>query len=199
MQSTNGDALSIKTIDLQDHSRVLAILTTAFTMCPLLRWLYPEPREYLQHFNGFIKHYCGSPYSSGAYLNDGDKGAILWDTAGEKRDNTSMMEFLLKSVPAHRRSETERVFETFGKYNPHQPHWYVTMVAIDPIHQRSGLARHLLRHATEISDAAQRPVHLEATSPHAMRLYAQQGWSVLTEVQVGGSPPFFPMLRQPKA
>ncbi|UWU82897.1 GNAT family N-acetyltransferase [Bradyrhizobium yuanmingense] len=200
MQANNGDALSIKTVDLEDHSRVLAILTAAFTMCPLLRWLYPEPQQYLRHFNGFIEHYCGNPYSiKGAYLNDGDKGAILWDTAGQKRDNTSMMEFLLKSVPAHRRSETERVFEAFGKYHPHQPHWYVTMVAIDPIHQRSGLAEHLLRHATEISDAAQRPMHLEATSPHAMRLYARQGWSVLTEVQVGGSPPFFPMLRQPKS
>ncbi|UVO30694.1 N-acetyltransferase [Bradyrhizobium arachidis] len=200
MQSDHVDAISIKTVDLEDRSRVDAILTTAFAMCPLLRWLYPEPREYLQHFKGFIEYYCGNPFSSnsGAYLNDGDKGAILWQTQGEKRDNTIMMDFLLKSVPTHRRSETEKVFETFGKYHPHEPHWYLTMVAIDPMHQRSGLGEHLLRHATGISDNAQRLVHLEATSPHAMRLYERLGWNVLTEVQVGSSPPFFPMLRQPK-
>ncbi|WP_407185189.1 GNAT family N-acetyltransferase [Bradyrhizobium centrosematis] len=187
MQANNGHEVSLKTIGLEDHSRVLAIMTTAFAMCPLLRWIYPEPRAYLQHFDKFIEHYCGNSFSlrSGAYIIDGDKGTILWDTAGEKRDSAGMMEFLLKSVPACRRSETERVFRTFGEYQPDQPHWYVTMVAVDPIHQRSGLAEHLLRHATNIADCARKPMHLEATSTHAMRLYARHGWKVLTEVQVG--------------
>ncbi|MCK1624877.1 GNAT family N-acetyltransferase [Bradyrhizobium sp. 160] len=122
----------------------------------------------------------------------------MWQTEGEKRDTASMMTFLLRSVPTQRRSETERVFESFGKYHPHQPHWYLTMVAIDPMHQRLGLGEHLLRHATAISDNAQRLVYLEATSPHARRLYQRLGWEVLAEVQVGSSPPFFPMLRQPR-
>lgn len=200
MSASDVNTTSIKTVDLEDRSRVDAILTTAFTMCPLLRWLYPEPRNYLRYFGGFIEHYCANPYlnKSGAYLNEGDKGAILWQTEGEKRDKASMMTFLLNSIPTHRRSETERVFESFGKYHPHQAHWYLTMVAIDPMHQRLGLGGHLLRHATDVSDNAQKPVYLEATSPHAMRLYERLGWNVLAEVQVGDSPPFFPMLRQPQ-
>ncbi|UPJ79762.1 GNAT family N-acetyltransferase [Bradyrhizobium sp. 183] len=197
MQAHRVDTIAIKTVGPDDRSRVNAILATAFTTCPLLRWLYPAPWQYLQHFSGFIEYYCGDPYrdQSGAYISDGDKAALLWQTESEHRGNTRLMSFLHESVPAHRRSEAEKVFESFGKYHPPQPHWYVTMVGVDPVYQRSGLGSLVLKHLTDISDKAGGLVYLEATSAQAVRLYERLGWTLLGEVQIGTSPPFFPMSR----
>lgn len=140
MQSASSENGSIKIVAPEDRSRVIAVLTTAFTMCPLLRWLYPEPERYLRHFVGFLEYYAGDPYTdrSGACFEDGIKGALLWLTDKVHRDDARMMKYLLGSVPEYRRTETERIFEEFGKYHPTEPYWYFTMLGIDPMHQRSG-------------------------------------------------------------
>lgn len=78
MQSASKENGSIKIVGPADRPKVIAVLTTAFTTCLLLRWLYPEPERYFRHFAGFLEYYAGDPYidGSGAYLEDGQKGAI---------------------------------------------------------------------------------------------------------------------------
>ncbi|WP_342723956.1 GNAT family N-acetyltransferase [Bradyrhizobium sp. B097] len=197
MSSQSGQRESIKVVAPEDRPRVIAILTIAFAVCPLLRWLYPEPDRFLRHFAGFLDFYAGDPYAdqSGAYFDGGDKGALLWLTDKAPRDDAAMMKFLLGSVPDYRRTETEKIFEEFGKYHPKEPHWYFTMLGIDPIHQRSGLGGLLYRHGLAILDEAKGLAFSEATSLRAARLYERLGWQIVGEVQIGSSPPFFPMLR----
>lgn len=199
VQFGSNENESIKIVGPEDRSRVDAILTMAFTMCPLLRWLYPEPERYFRHFGGFIEHYCGDPYTSrsGAYCDNGDKGALLWQTDKQHRDDARMMKFLLGSVPEYRRAETERLFDEFGKYHPQRPYWYFTVLGIDPMHQRAKLGERLFRYGLAISDEAKGLAFGEATSVHAAGLYERLGWKVMGEVQVGSSPPFFPIIRHP--
>ncbi|WP_407169087.1 GNAT family N-acetyltransferase [Bradyrhizobium sp. ORS 111] len=199
MQSASSENGSIKIVAPEDRSRVIAVLTTAFTMCPLLRWLYPEPERYLRHFVGFLEYYAGDPYTdrSGACFEDGVKGALLWLTDKVHRDDARMMKYLLGSVPEYRRTETERIFEEFGKYHPTEPYWYFTMLGIDPMHQRSGWGGLLYRYGLAILDEANGLAFTEATSLRSARLYERLGWKIVGEVQVGSSPPFFPMLRRP--
>ncbi|TWB92984.1 acetyltransferase (GNAT) family protein [Bradyrhizobium macuxiense] len=200
MQSISRENEPIKIVTPEDRLRVSAILTTAFTMCPLSRWLYPEPVRYLRHFGGFIDHYAGDPYTdgSGAYLDNGDKGALLWLSDKVHRDDARFMEFVLGSVPERRRAEAERVFEEFGKFHPQKPHWYFTMLGVDPLLQRSGLGGLLYRHGLALLDKAKGLAFTEATSSDSARLYERLGWKIVGEVQVGSSPPCFPMLRQPR-
>lgn len=197
MSSQSGQRETIKIVAPEDRSRVVAILTMAFAMCPLLRWLYPEPDRFLRHFAGFLDCYAGDPYAdrSGACFASSDKGALLWLTDKAHRDDAAMMKFLLSSVPEYRRSETEKLFEEFGKYHPKEPHWYFTMLGIDPTHQRSGLGGLLYRYGLSILDEAKGLAFTEATSLRAARLYERLGWQIVGEVQIGSSPPFFPMLR----
>ncbi|WP_338696267.1 hypothetical protein V5279_07860 [Bradyrhizobium sp. 26S5] len=100
MQSASKENGSIKIVGPADRPKVIAVLTTAFTTCLLLRWLYPEPERYLRHFAGFLEYYAGDPYfdGSGAYLEDGQKGALLWLTDKAHRNDKRMMEYLLGSV-----------------------------------------------------------------------------------------------------
>ncbi|MBO4228350.1 hypothetical protein [Bradyrhizobium neotropicale] len=178
MQSATRENESIRIVSPANRSRVNAILTTAFTMCPFLRWLYPEPERYLRHFGGSIEYYCGDAYinRSGAYFDNGDKGALLWQTDKMHRDDARMMNFLLGSVPEDRRAQTERLFDQFGRYHPQQPHWYFTLLGIDPMHQRAKLGDRLFRYGLAISDEAKALAYGEATSVHSLRLYERMGW-----------------------
>ncbi|MCA1397892.1 GNAT family N-acetyltransferase [Bradyrhizobium sp. BRP56] len=199
MQSSIQENEAIKIVTPEDRSKVIAILTIAFTTCPLLRWLYPEPERYLRHFSGFLDYYAGDPYTdrSGAYFESGDRGALLWLTDKAHRDDARMMRFLVGSVPESRRTETERLFEELGKYHPKEPHWYFTMLGIDPMHQRSGWGGLLYRYGLAILDEAKGLAFSEATSSSSARLYERLGWKIVGEVQVGSSPPCFPMLHHP--
>ncbi|XSC42284.1 hypothetical protein ACF1BQ_027895 [Bradyrhizobium sp. RDT10] len=113
------------------------------------------------------------------------------------RDDARMMNFLLGSVPEYRREETERVFEQFGKYHPQKAFWHFIMLGTDPMHLRSKLGDRLFRYGLAISDGAKALVFAEATSVHSARLYERMGRKIMGEVQVGSSPPVFPILRHP--
>lgn len=115
MKSASSENELIKTVAPESQSSVNAILTTAFTMCPLSRWLYPEPERYLRHSAGSssITAAIHTPIEA-AYFDNGDKGALLWQTDKMHRNDARMMKFLLGSVPEYRRAETERVPRLFS-------------------------------------------------------------------------------------
>ncbi|QIG94502.1 GNAT family N-acetyltransferase [Bradyrhizobium sp. 6(2017)] len=95
-------------------------------------------------------------------------------------------------------SKTARkvLFEEFGKYHPEEPHWYFTMLGIDPMHQGSGRGGRLFQYGLAILDEAKGLAFNEATSLGSARLYERLGWKIVGEVQVGSSPPIFPIVRR---
>jgi GNAT superfamily N-acetyltransferase len=72
-------------------------------------------------------------------------------------------------------------------------HFYV-----DPGHQGRGHGSALLQHALRRCDRGQAPASLESTDPANIPLYERHGFRVLVTIQVGSSPPIFPMLRAPR-
>jgi len=52
-----------------------------------------------------------------------------------------------------------------------------------------------MRHVLELCDRAHAPAYLESTNPRNTSLYLRHGFQALGRVQIGGSPPFTPMLR----
>lgn len=53
----------------------------------------------------------------------------------------------------------------------------------------------LLRHALARCDRDHVPAYLESSNPANVPLYERHGFAVLDTIQVGSSPPIFPMLR----
>jgi hypothetical protein len=50
-------------------------------------------------------------------------------------------------VAAERRATVFAVFEQMGRYHPHEPHWYLPLIGVDPAHQPKGYGSALLRQA----------------------------------------------------
>jgi hypothetical protein len=57
----------------------------------------------------------------------------------------------------------------------------------------------LLQHALARCDADGKLAYLESTSLKSLRLYERHGFELLGTIQVGSSPPLFPMVRKPGA
>jgi GNAT superfamily N-acetyltransferase len=72
------------------------------------------------------------------------------------------------------------------------------MIGVVPDKQGNGYGSALLRHALERCDSDDKLAYLESSSDKNIPLYERHGFEVLGTIQVGSSPPLFPMLRRPR-
>jgi GNAT superfamily N-acetyltransferase len=102
------------------------------------------------------------------------------------------------TVAAEQQDAMFSMFEQMEVYHPHDPHWHLPLIGVDPVSQGGGYGSALLRHALEACDRQQVLAYLEATSPRNVPLYGRHGFEPLGTVQVGTSPPIYPMVRRPR-
>lgn len=96
------------------------------------------------------------------------------------------------------RADREAVLGQMDVIHPHEPHWYLPLIGVEPMAQGRGLGTALLRHRLERCDAEGLPAYLEATTERNRDLYARHGFEVLRVLQAGASPPMWAMLRRPR-
>jgi ribosomal protein S18 acetylase RimI-like enzyme len=82
--------------------------------------------------------------------------------------------------------------------HPHEPHWHLAFIGVDPAHQGQGIGAALLRYALERIDELGLHAYLESSNPANIPLYSRHGFEVLCEIRVGGSPVVTPMIRVPR-
>lgn len=87
---------------------------------------------------------------------------------------------------------------TEDSYHPEEPHWYLPLLGVDPLHHGKGLGSALMKHALAVCDQDNKFVYLESSNPKNIPLYERHGFEVLGTIQVSASPPIFPMLRKPR-
>ncbi len=182
-----------------DAERVVATLTRAFSEDPLVRWLYPDPVQYWTYWPDVLRAYAAGALEHGtAYHTDGFAGAALWLPPGVDPDEGALAALLERGVPAHEQADAFGLLEQMGVAHPSEAHWYLPFLGVEPNHQGKGHGSALLRHALARCDRDRRPAYLEATSLHNRRLYERHGFEVVGTIQVGSSPPMWPMLRAPR-
>jgi ribosomal protein S18 acetylase RimI-like enzyme len=90
------------------------------------------------------------------------------------------------------------VFEQMAKYHPEEPHWYLPLIGVDPVHQGKGHGDALMAHALSRCDRDRVPAYLESSNPRNISLYVRHGFVALGSIQAGSSAQIVPMLRRPR-
>jgi GNAT superfamily N-acetyltransferase len=72
------------------------------------------------------------------------------------------------------------------------------LLGVDPARQGQGLGGLLLKHAARWFDRDGVVAYLESSNPRNVPLYRRHGFEALGRIQVGGSPVFTPMRRDPR-
>jgi GNAT superfamily N-acetyltransferase len=189
----------IETARPDEAGACIATLALGFANDPGVRWMYPDPLQYQENFPRFASAFGGRAFDHGTAHNaDGNRAAALWLAPGVEPDEAALVALIERSVSERERESVFAMFEALGRHHPHEPHWYLPLMAADPTCQGRGLGSALLHHGLAVCDAQRLPVYLEATSPRSIPLYARHGFEALGVVQIGSSPPIVPMLRKPR-
>jgi ribosomal protein S18 acetylase RimI-like enzyme len=189
----------IKTATTSDDAAAIAVVVLAFSADPAARWTWPDPQQYLVHFPNFVKALGGNAFAHGAaYYVDGYVGAALWLPPEVGPDDDAVLTLLQSTGSASARKDVIPLFEQMGRYHPTEPHWYLPFIGIDPSQQGKGYGAALMKHALIPCDRDGKLAYLESSNPKNIPLYERHGFELLGTIQVGASPPIFPMLRRPR-
>ena len=189
----------IKAATPADEAAIIAVITLAFSTDPVTRWVRPDSQQYLTHFPTAVRAFGGKAFAHGsAYYVEGYAGAALWLPPEVQTAEAEQSSVIQSTVDKREQGDLFAVVEQMRSYHTKEPHWYLPLMGIDPIHQGHGYGSALLEHALRPCDQTQTLAYLEATSPRNMALYQRHGFEVLGTIQVGKSPPLFPMLRKPR-
>jgi len=191
---------SIKTATASDQEHTIATVVLAFAADPMARWSYPDPHEYLRHFPDLIRALGGKAFEHGtAYYVDGFSGAALWLPPDTHPPEDELIALAQRTVSERKQAEVFSIFEQMGSYHPTEPHWYLPFIGVDPARQGNGYGSALMEYALIPCDRENQPAYLESSNPRNIPLYERHGFEMLGTIQVGSSPPLFPMLRRPRS
>jgi GNAT superfamily N-acetyltransferase len=187
---------AIRTVEQAQEARAVALQVLAFAADPATRWLYPDPDEYLTHFPRFVRAFGGRAFESGtAFVQDAFGGGAFWYPAGVHPDGDALELLVRETVRKTAHDEVFAVLEKMGEFHTQEPHWYLAILGVQPSRQGEGIGSALLRHTLEVCDREGLIAYLESSNPKNVPLYRRHGFDVIGEIQVGNSPPIYPMLR----
>lgn len=192
-------ASKTRSVGRSDQERFESTMAMAFIADPIIRWGWPDPLQYARTFIPFLSAFGGKSFDHGSAYVIGDFfGVVQWLPPGVQPDDAPIMEYFEKFGREPRRSEVLSLMEQMGNSHPEEPHWYLPLIGIDPVHQRRGLGTELMQQGLAVCDRDRQPVYLEATSPASRDFYERLGFRTLKELRSADSPPMFPMLREPR-
>ena len=192
-------ALDIRPATRSDKDRFEAAMTMAFSADPAARWALPDPLQYINTFTPFVTLFGGKSFDHGSAYVIGDYfGVAQWLPPGVQPDDGPIGELFERNMSEPKLSEVLFLFEQMAGFHPHEPHWYVPLIGVDPAFQGRGYGTQLMRQGLVACDRDQQPAYLEATSLASRPFYERHGFRVLGEIRSGDSPPLYPMLREPR-
>jgi GNAT superfamily N-acetyltransferase len=93
-----------------------------------------------------------------------------------------------------------RAGEALDALHPAEPHWFLSILALDQAHRGAGIGRRLVEAGMEPAHAAGLPVHLDTSRPENLPIYEKLGFRIGAEIQpLPGSPTAWGMQAAPTA
>jgi ribosomal protein S18 acetylase RimI-like enzyme len=122
----------------------------------------------------------------------------LWLPPGIHFDEDALTSLFKRNLSKDRVENAFKLFDQMGKYHPEEPHWYLPLIGVDPLHQGRGYGCSLMKHALQLCDQDKKLAYLESSNPRNLSLYIRLGFEIIGTIRVADSPPLFPMLRKPE-
>lgn len=200
IQSQESNSSTVKTTTIAEQPYIIAGLVLAFHNDPVARWMYPDSHQYLTYFPDFIKAFGGRAFEHDTtYAVDRYSGAALWFPPGVEPNVDVLIELFQRSVDDSQQEDLFTVLEQMGHFHPQQPHWYLAILGVEPVQQRKGYGSELMQPILKRCDREQITAYLESSNPANIPFYERHGFELLGTIQVGTSPPIFPMVRYPQS
>jgi len=177
------------------RERLIATLLMGFSSDPLTRWFWPDASVYLSAGAVFDAFGGNAIDSETAFVTADFEGAALWLPPGVSPDEERMAAAMEATLSPDIAEDAFGVLAQMDEYHPHEPLWYLPLIAVDPAHQGKGLGSALMKEALRRCDETGLPAYLESSNPRNISLYERHGFETMGQIQVGSSPLVTPMYR----
>lgn len=185
---------SIRRATRADVPRLAAVLAAAFATDPVWTWLLPDAVRH-ERVPKVFDVLLRSRLRVGDEIltTSGLDGAALW--ASPDNWDTTGVEQLRLGVPMlwlHRGSlrRAQTIFAVAHRAHPKtEPHWFLSVLGVDPQAQRTGVGSALLRPVLDRCDEQGLPAYLETARPENVAFYSRHGFTVIDECDVPDSGP----------
>ena len=178
---------------------VINALTLGFSADPFMRWLYPQPHDYLLHFPSTLKLFGGVAFDNETALcAENGRAAALWLPPETHPDGGGLMELFQATLSKDVLNDAFKVFEKMDQIHPDEPCWHLAFVEADPSMRGKGYGSALIEHLLPRCDAEGKIAYLENTNPANTSFYQRHGFRVIGEIQAGSAPPMVAMQRDPR-
>jgi GNAT superfamily N-acetyltransferase len=182
----------------------------AFSDDPPFIWLLPHDRSRPRRAAGLFRVILQSraiSYGGVDVACDGDAivGGAIWfppghwaDSAGDQPPAGQQLRYVLGIVRALGRGvgRASDLTAAMARHHPHDEHWYLFAIGVDPVRQGEGFASTLLRSRLAQCDADGFPAYLESTKEASVPVYEHFGFAVTGTISPpNGCPPLIPMWR----
>ena len=186
-----------RTVRPHEQSAAISTIVLAFATDPMTRWSWPNPADYLRIMPQVTRAFGGAAFDhASAFCTDGHEGVALWLPPGVSPDEEAMAGLFEQSLDEGRLQEMGTVFEQMAQFHPTEPHWYLPLIGVDPVHQGTGVGSALLRHVTDRFDRDGAVAYLESSNPRNIPLYERHGFKQVGQIQAGSSPVMVAMVRR---
>jgi ribosomal protein S18 acetylase RimI-like enzyme len=190
---------------LGDTVPAAALLGRAFADDPLFAWVIPDERVRRRHLPGMFAAQLGiarlGGFETDVMCAGGPiLGCALWSPPGA---SPSVLQQLvtIATVPLIPMSRLAVCLSTFHEINRERPkeppHWYLSLLGVDPPAQRTGVGRGLLTPRLARCDEARVPSALTSGEAN-VAYYEAFGYTATRKIEVSGhGPTHWVMWRNP--
>lgn len=185
----------------EERSQVVTTLAKAFFDDQTFRWLVPDDAHRRRCAPAMYSLFVDAcwPHRQ-VYAAGGGYGAALWFPPGTQLVDADHAEAFGRAM-AESVGDDEAIARMllltgmFDEHHPHDPHWYLAFMGVDPVAQGQGIGGRLLAAVLAQADREGMPAYLEASSQDNRRLYERHGFETTQELSVADSPTIYAMWR----
>ncbi len=187
-----------------DRAKLTAAMARAFDDDPIANWFAAQDKRRAGRIYDFmdVAYRIVGPHDE-VYTTDDLQGGAYWSPPGKWK--MGMLQQLMLLPAMIRTASAKRVFAVMGglnaveKKHPHDPHYYLLALGVEPDLQGRGLGTKLMAPILERCDRERVPAYLESSRDRNVPLYERNGFKVTEEMVVpNGGPKIWLMWRDPQ-
>lgn len=187
-----------------DHERLTATMARAFDDDPIANWFAAQDKRRARRIYDFmdVAFQICAPHGE-LYTTDDLQGGAYWTPPGKWKmgvlQQIRLMPAMVRTASFRRLPAVVGGLNAIEKKHPHEPHYYLLALGVEPDLQGRGLGTKLMAPILERCDRERVPAYLESSKEKNVPLYERNGFAVTEKFQVpNGGPPIWLMWRDPK-
>ena len=193
--------MNLKKANCSDIGLLSKLLARAFHNDPFHCWLFPCSKTRMAKHQEFFSLTLRPRIRRGAvFTSDCKRAVAAWTDPDNSINPFQFLSSGLRCLQliGRRAPPTVWGFLKTASREPKHPHFYLSILAVDPPFQGQGLGSDTLEKLLSQSDQKQVPAYLEATSERGFEFYRRHGFELREVVQLPGrGPTLWLMLREP--